>query len=129
MRLLYRRYAIPICVFLYFPTLVSGESIARGSPLREIGQKPEPTYIFFTKRARSRDLAPKQRQYDKSIVKNKSEPISIYEIVRICYVNAFRQLSAKRETDNHPLCGWATKVIPKNLLSCCIRLEHLIVPH
>ena len=30
--------------------------------------------------------------------------------------NAFRQLSAKRETDNHPLCGWATKVIPKNLL-------------
>ena len=24
--------------------------------------------------------------YDKSIVKNKSEPISIYEIVRICYV-------------------------------------------
>lgn len=43
MRLLYRRYAIPICVFLYFPTLVSGESIARGSPLREIGQKPEPT--------------------------------------------------------------------------------------
>ena len=31
-------------------------------------------------------------------------------------INAFRQLSAKRETDNHPLCGWATKVIPKNLL-------------
>ena len=26
--------------------------------------------------------------------------------------NAFRQLSAKHETDNHPLCGWATKVIP-----------------
>ena len=25
------------------------------------------------------------------------------------------RLSAKRETDNHPLCGWATKVIPKNL--------------
>ena len=38
------------------------------------------------KRARSRDLAPKQRQYNKSRVKNKSEPISIYEIVRICYV-------------------------------------------
>ena len=32
------------------------------------------------------------------------------------YINAFRQLSAPRETDNHPLCGWATKVIPKNLL-------------
>ena len=31
-------------------------------------------------------------------------------------VNAFRQLSAPRETDNHPLCGWATMVIPKNLL-------------
>ena len=30
------------------------------------------------------------------------------------FVNAFRQLSAKRETDNHPLCGWETKVIPKN---------------
>ena len=32
------------------------------------------------------------------------------------FINAFRQLRAKRETDNHPLCGWATKVIPKNLL-------------
>ena len=38
------------------------------------------------KRARSRDLAPKQRHYEILIVKNKSEPISIYEIVRICYV-------------------------------------------
>ena len=37
------------------------------------------------KRARSRDLAPKQRQFVSLIVK-KSEPISIYEIVRICYV-------------------------------------------
>ena len=34
----------------------------------------------------------------------------------LIFINAFRQLSAKRETDNHPLCGWATKVIPKNLL-------------
>ena len=33
-----------------------------------------------------RDLAPKQRQFVSLIVKNKSEPISIYEIVRICYV-------------------------------------------
>ncbi len=33
----------------------------------------------------------------------------------LCF-NAFRQLSTKRETDNHPLCGWATKDIPKNLL-------------
>ena len=38
------------------------------------------------KRARSRDLAPKQHQFVSLIVKNKSEPISIYEIVRICYV-------------------------------------------
>ena len=87
--------------FSVFPTLASGASIARGCPppnggallapsLRSrrnnIGQKPEPTYLFFTKRARSHDLAPKQRQYDSLIVKNKSEPISIYEIVRICYV-------------------------------------------
>ena len=34
------------------------------------------------------------------------------DIGRIFCFNAFRQLSAKRETDNHPLCGWATKVIP-----------------
>ena len=51
-----------------------------------IGQKPEPTCLFFTKRARSRDLASKQHQYESLIVKNKSEPISIDEIVRICYV-------------------------------------------
>ena len=24
-------------------------------------------------------------------------------------INAFRRLSAPRETDNHPLCGWGTK--------------------
>ena len=29
-------------VFSAFPTLASGASIARGRPLREIGQKPEP---------------------------------------------------------------------------------------
>ena len=39
-----------------------------------------------SKRARSRDLPPKRRQTEQLIVKNKSEPISIYEIVRICYV-------------------------------------------
>ena len=38
------------------------------------------------KRARSRDLALKRRQFVSLIVKYKSEPISIYEIVRICYV-------------------------------------------
>ena len=27
-------------------------------------------------------------------------------------VSAFRQPRAKHETDNHPLCGWATRVIP-----------------
>ena len=27
-------------------------------------------------------------------------------------VSAFRQPRAKHETDNHPLCGWVTKVIP-----------------
>ena len=31
--------------------------------------------------------------------------------------SAFRQLSTKCETDNHPLCGWATKVIPQMAFS------------
>ena len=39
----------------------------------------------------------------------------LHFVSAFCF-NAFRQLSAPRETDNHPLCGWATKVIPKNLL-------------
>ncbi len=43
--------------------------------------------------------------------------ISIGESTHDFCIVPLGRLSAKRETDNHPLCGWVTKVIPKNLLT------------
>ena len=56
------------------------------------------------KRARSLDLAPKQRHCKSLIVKNKSEPISIYEIVRICYVWRSNECDTDTEDPTNQEC-------------------------
>ncbi len=75
------RKEIARCLLLDIVAYFESGKVKESLPNGKHNRKPRKR-----KRARSRDLAPKQRQIISLIVKNKSEPISIYEIVRICYV-------------------------------------------
>ena len=53
-----------------------------------------------------RDLAKVEVAGSSPVIRLKKDQVRL--IFFVCF-NAFRQLSTKCETDNHPLCGWATK--------------------
>ena len=68
----------------FLPDIVAYFESEQGQ--REFTEWKAQQEVAKKEKARSHDLAPKQRQYESLIIKNKSEPISIDEIVRICYV-------------------------------------------